>query len=171
MSSRKRVRYAVVGLGYISQAAMLPAFANAKENSELTALVSDHPGKLKELGDKYNVAHRYSYDQYEECLRSGNVDAVYIGLPNTMHRDYTIQAARAGVHVLCEKPMAMSEHDCEMMIDAANENRVKLMIAYRLHFEEANLKAVEEVRAGRLGDVRLFNSVFTQQVEGGNIRV
>src|SRR5207248_3782872 len=110
MFSRKRVRYAVVGLGYISQVATLPAFANAKENSELTALVSDDADKLKELGDKYDVKHRYSYDQYEDCLRSGEVDAVYIGLPNTMHRDYTIQAARAGIHVLCEKPMAMSDH-------------------------------------------------------------
>ncbi|HWG46313.1 MAG TPA: Gfo/Idh/MocA family oxidoreductase, partial [Gemmataceae bacterium] len=140
-----KIRYAVVGLGYISQAALLPAFAHAKENSELTALVSSDPEKLKQLGKQYGVQRLYSYEQYEECLNSGEVDAVYIGLPNTMHRDYTVRAARAGVHILCEKPMAITEEDCEVMIAEAKDNEVKLMIAYRLHFEEANLTAIERV--------------------------
>jgi glucose-fructose oxidoreductase len=166
-----KVRYAVVGLGYISQVALLPAFAHARENSELTALVSSDNEKLQELGKQYGVKRLYSYEQYEECLRSGEVDAVYIGLPNTMHRDYTVRAARAGAHVLCEKPMAMTEEDCEVMIAEAKDNEVKLMIAYRLHFEEANLKAIELVQSGTLGEVRLFNSTFTQEVEPGNIRV
>jgi glucose-fructose oxidoreductase len=99
------------------------------------------------------------------------VDAVYIGLPNHMHRDYTVRAARAGVHILCEKPMAVTEEDCEVMIAEARDREVKLMIAYRLHFEEANLKAVELVQSGKLGEVRVFNSTFTQQVQEGNIRV
>src|SRR4051812_38093578 len=100
----KKIRYAVVGLGYISQAAVLPAFRHAGANSELTALISDDSEKLQKLGQKYRVPHTYTYAQYEECLRSGQIDAVYIALPNNMHRDYTIQAARAGIHVLCEKP-------------------------------------------------------------------
>jgi len=166
-----KIRYAVVGLGYISQVALLPAFAHAKENSELTALVSSDAEKLKELGKQYDVERLYSYEQYEECLSSGEVDAVYIGLPNTMHRDFTVRAARAGVHILCEKPMAMTEEDCEVMIAEAKDNEVKLMIAYRLHFEEANLKAIELVQSGTLGEVRLFNSTFTQEVEAGNIRL
>ena len=88
-----------------------PAFAHA-ENSELAALVSDDPEKLAKLGRRYKVKARFSYDQYEECLQSGGVDAVYIALPNHLHREYTERAARAGVHVLCEKPMAVTEEDC-----------------------------------------------------------
>lgn len=98
-----KIRYAVVGLGYIAQVAVLPAFAKAK-NSELVALVSDDSKKLSKLSKKYKVPLTYSYDQYEECLNSGEVDAVYIALPNSMHRDYTVAACRAGIHVLCEKP-------------------------------------------------------------------
>ncbi len=166
-----KIRYAAVGLGYISQVALLPAFAHAKKNSELTALVSGDAEKLKELSKQYGVKRTYSYEQYEECLNSGEVDAVYIGLPNHMHRDYSVRAARAGVHILCEKPMAVSEEDCEVMIAEAKDNGVKLMIAYRLHFEEANLKAIELVQSGKLGEIRLFNSTFTQQVKEGDIRV
>jgi predicted dehydrogenase len=169
--SSKKVRYAVVGLGHIAQVAVLPAFAHASENSELAALVSDDPEKLEKLGRKYKVKAKYSYDQYEDCLSSGGVDAVYIALPNHLHRGYAERAARAGVHVLCEKPMAVTEEDCLAMIRAAEQNGVKLMVAYRLHFEEANLKAIDLVQSGRLGELRLFDSVFTMQVKDGDIRL
>lgn len=169
-SGPKKVRYAVVGAGYISQVAMMPAFAHAK-NSELTAIVSGDPVKLKALQKKYKVPYLYSYEQYEKCLRSGNIDAVYIALPNNMHRAYAQQAAKAGIHVLCEKPMAVTVSECEKMMRDAQANNVKLMIAYRLHFDEANLKAVEIARSGKLGDVRIFSSAFTMQVKEGDIRV
>src|SRR5919107_3152787 len=111
----KKIRYAVVGLGHISQVAVLPGFAHA-ENSELAALVSDDPEKLDKLGRRYKVKTRFSYERYDECLRSGEIDAVYIALPNHLHRSYSERAARAGVHVLCEKPMAVTEDDCLSMI-------------------------------------------------------
>jgi len=167
----RTVRYAVVGLGYISQAAVLPAFAHATENSQLTALVSDDPVKLRELAKKYHIDRTYSYEEYDDCLSSAAIDAVYIALPNNMHREYAVRAARAGVHVLCEKPMAITEKDCEQMFDAADHNGVRLMIAYRLHFDEANLKAVAIVQSGTLGEPRIFSSLFTMQVEDGNIRL
>jgi predicted dehydrogenase len=169
-SSKRKVRYAVVGLGWFAQTAALPAFAHA-ENAELVALVSDDSTKLQELSQQYGIQHTYSYDEYVDCLTSGNIDAVYIALPNHLHCDYTVQAANAAIHVLCEKPMAITEAECSAMIKAANDNAVKLMIAYRLHFEEANLQAIETVRSGQIGEPRIFNSVFTQQVEAGNIRV
>ncbi|HEV7366885.1 MAG TPA: Gfo/Idh/MocA family oxidoreductase [Gemmatimonadales bacterium] len=168
--NEKKVRYAVVGLGHIAQVAVLPAFAHA-QNSELVALISDDPEKLGQLGRRYKVKGRFSYDQFEEGLRSAAVDAVYITLPNHLHREYAERAARAGVHVLVEKPMAVTEDDCISMIRVARENDVKLMVAYRLHFEEANLRAIDLVQSGRLGDARLFDSVFTMTVKEGDIRL
>jgi predicted dehydrogenase len=170
-SNGRKIRYAVVGLGYISQAAILPAFAHARENSELAALVSGDPKKLAALSKKYKVDQTYGYEQFGECLMRGGIDAVYIGLPNHMHRAYSEAAARAGVHVLCEKPMAVHPDDCEAMIEAARESNVKLMIAYRLHFERGNLSAIAALRDGEIGEPRIFRSAFTQQVPAGNIRL
>jgi glucose-fructose oxidoreductase len=110
------------------------------------------------------------YEGYDGLLASGEIDAVYIALPNAQHREYAERAARHGVHVLCEKPMALTSRECESMVRAAREADVKLMIAYRLHFEEANLKAIELVKSGKLGDIRCFDSVFSMQVRSGNIR-
>ena len=166
---KPRVRFAVVGLGHIAQAAVLPAFENARENSQLVAFVSGDPVKQIRLGRRHQV-HTYTYKEYDALLDSGAVDAVYIALPNSMHRDFTVRAATAGVHVLCEKPLAVTEKDCRVMIDACAENGVKLMTAYRLHFERANLDAVEIVQSGKLGEPRIFNSVFGYQLQPGNIR-
>ncbi|MET0442457.1 MAG: Gfo/Idh/MocA family oxidoreductase [Casimicrobiaceae bacterium] len=168
--ARRQIRYAVVGLGHIAQVAMLPAFGNARRNSVLAALVSSDAEKRTRISEKYGVERTYSYEEYDECLRSG-IDAVYIALPNHLHCDYAVRAARAGVHVLCEKPLALTEEDCGRMGAAAREAGVKLMTAYRLHFERANLEAAEVARSGRLGEPRLFTSTFCTPVEPGNIRV
>jgi predicted dehydrogenase len=164
------LRFAVVGLGHIAQAAVLPAFKHARSYAELAALVSDTPAKLKQLGKRYKVTRLASYDQADELFASGTVDAVYIALPNTMHAEWTIRAANAGLHVLCEKPLASSVYDCERMIDACARNSVHLMTAYRLHFERCNLEVADLVRRRRLGEPRLFNSQFSMQVKAGNIR-
>ena len=113
----------------------------------------------------------FPYDEYDTRLREGGIDAVYIALPNDMHRAFAERAARAGVHVLCEKPLAPTVRDCQAMIRTADRHGVKLMTAYRLHFEEGNLAAVELGRRGRLGELRLFDSVFTLQARTGNIRL
>lgn len=162
------VRYGVVGLGHIAQVAVLPAFAQARRNSRVTALVSDDPTKRRTLSRRYRIESAYSYEQYDAALEQ--VDAVYIALPNSLHAEYTVRAAEAGVHVLCEKPMAVTVAECQRMIDACRRNGVKLMIAYRLHFEEINLKVVDLVRRGRIGDPRFFTSSFALSVRPGNIR-
>jgi len=131
--STRQIRYAVVGLGHITQVAVLPAFKTAR-NSELVTIISGDAKKREELGAQYGLEHVYSYEDYEQALST--VDAVYIALPNHLHKEYSVRAARAGVHILCEKPMAVTEEECEAMIQAADENKVKLMIAYRLHFEK-----------------------------------
>src|SRR3954469_24098748 len=145
-----RVRYAVVGAGHIAQVAVLPAFEHARESCELVAIVSGDPAKRQELSAKYDLAFAGDYAQYEDVLTTSRADAVYIALPNTLHREYAERAARVGVNVLCEKPMAVTQADCQAMIDAAKQNNVRLMIAYRLHFEEANLRAVDLIRKGQL---------------------
>jgi glucose-fructose oxidoreductase len=165
------VRYAVVGLGHIAQAAVLPAFRHATRNSTLAALVSSDQVKLRELGRRYKVPLLASYEQHDALLRSGQIDAVYIAEPNSLHCDFAIRAANAGVHVLCEKPLAMTEQDCQRMIDGCRRNRVKLMTAYRLHFEKSNLEAVRIVQSGRIGQPRFFNSIFSMQARAGNIRL
>lgn len=169
--SRAAIRYAVVGLGHIAQVAVLPAFEHARRNSRLTALVSGDPAKLRQLGRRYKVRRLCRYEDMDELLASGEIDAVYIALPNEQHAEYAVRAARAGVHVLCEKPMAVSSRECARMIGAAQRAKVKLMIAYRLHFERANLEAAHYARGGKLGDLRFFSSDFSMQVADENIRL
>jgi glucose-fructose oxidoreductase len=164
------IRFAVVGLGWFAQDAVLPAFKSLKQ-AELSALVSGDDKKLAQLGKRYKVERRASYDDYDELLASGEIDAVYLVLPNSLHADYAMRAAQAGVHVLCEKPMATSESECRRMIEAAREGGVKLMIGYRLHFEAGNLAAMELARSGKLGELRHYDAVFAMPVEEGNSRL
>jgi predicted dehydrogenase len=170
-SRRKAVRYAVIGLGHIAQAAVLPAFKHARRNSTLAALVSGERKKLDVLGRRYGVERLCGYDGADELFASGEIDAVYIALPNNMHKEFTVRAARAGLHVLCEKPMAVTVHECEQMIRETAAANVKLMIAYRLHFERANLEAAKLARTGTLGELRFFSSDFSMQVSDDNIRL
>jgi predicted dehydrogenase len=166
-----KVRYAVVGLGHIAQTAVLPAFGHATKNSELVALVSQDRQKLKALQRRYQVPRTAAYHEYDSLLRSGEIDAVFISEPNSLHREFAVRAAEAGIHVLCEKPLAVTQKECREMIQSTRRNHVKLMTAYRLHFERSNLEAVEVARSGRIGEPRFFNSIFSLQTKAGNIRL
>jgi len=163
----KKVRFAVVGLGNIAQTAVLPAFSQSSEYCELTTLISDDGDKLRTLASHWGASHVFDQSRYEEALLSGAFDAIYIALPNDLHCDFAVKAARHKIHILCEKPMAMSEEECSRMIKASDDNNVKLMIAYRLHFEKTNMKVVEAIHTGRIGEPRVFNSTFTMQVKEG----
>jgi predicted dehydrogenase len=164
------VRFAVVGLGNFAQTAILPAFANTQDKAELRALVTGDVEKAAKLSRKYK-APAYGYDDYEGLLASGKLDAVYIATPNSEHRTYVEPAARAGVHVLCEKPLAYSVEDARAIVNTCRVHKVRLMTAYRLHFEEGNLAAIEAAHSGKIGEARLFTSVHTMQIEPDNIRV
>jgi predicted dehydrogenase len=164
------IRFAVVGLGNFAQTAILPAFAHAQDKAVLAALVTGDVEKAAKLSRKYK-APAHSYDDYEGLLASGNIDAVYIAVPNSEHRTYVEPAARAGVHVLCEKPLAYSVEDARAIVQVCLKHKVHLMTAYRLHFEEGNLAAIKAVQSGKIGEPRLFTSVHTMQVEPDNIRV
>ncbi|HXS53136.1 MAG TPA: Gfo/Idh/MocA family oxidoreductase [Usitatibacter sp.] len=164
------VRYAVIGQGYVAQAAVLPAFEHARRNSRLAAIVSGDAAKRKALARRYD-APAYRYEDFARCVAEAGVDAAYIALPNDQHRDWTVRCARLGLHVLCEKPLALDERECRTMIAACRRHRVKLMTAYRLHFERATLSAIEAVRGGEVGEAKLFVSSFTNRVEPPNIRL
>jgi predicted dehydrogenase len=169
-SAGRKVRYGVVGLGNLAQVAVLPAFEHAKESSELAALVSSDKAKLETLGERYGVSLLAGYDDLEAVIAEGKIDAVYVVVPNTLHRAFTERAAKAGAHVLCEKPMAVTVTDCEAMIAATKACGVKLMIAYRLHFDPANLRVIERIAKGDIGEPRIVSSVFAQQVRQGDVR-
>src|SRR5689334_16997826 len=166
----KPLRFAVVGLGHIAQAAVLPAFRHARPHVELTALVSGTKSKLAKLGELYGVKHRVDYADAEKLFDSGEIDAVYVATPNTEHAPWVLRAANSGLHVLCEKPLGASVRDCERMIDACAHGSVHLMTAYRLHFDRCTLEVADLVRRKKLGEPRFFNSQFSMQVKAGNIR-
>ena len=164
----RQVGYAVIGLGHIAQSAVLPAFAHAR-NSKLVALVSGDAEKRAGLSRKYRC-DAFEPRELDEVLDLPDVDAVYIAEPNDRHVDFAVRCAKEGVHVLCEKPLAVSEEECRRMIEACREGGVRLMTAYRLHFEESNLAAVKLIEQGRIGEPRFFSSTFAYQVRPGNIR-
>ena len=164
----RQVGYAVIGLGHIAQSAVIPAFKNAR-NARLSALVSSDPEKREKLARAYRC-DAYEIRDLDEVLSRPDVDAAYIAEPNDKHAEVAIRCAKAGVHVLCEKPLAISEEECRRMIDACKEAGVKLMTAYRLHFEESNLAAIRLIEQGRIGELRWFSSLFSYQVRPGNIR-
>ncbi len=166
----KKIRYAVVGTGWISQIAFMPSIAQTG-NSEMTAIVSGNRANAEKLAAFYGIPHIYSYEQYDEMLKAGVVDAVYIALPNSMHAEYAIRAAKAGIHALVEKPLAVTVEECERMIAAADTAGVWLMTAYRLHTEPATLEAIDMIRRGEIGDPRIFTSVFSFPMAAGNHRL
>src|SRR3954468_5055560 len=165
---KRQVGYAVIGLGHIAQSAVLPGFAHAK-NAKLVALVSSDEEKRRKLSRRYRC-DAYDPHDLDDVPDRPDVDAVYIAEPNDKHADYAVRCAREGVHVLCEKPLGVSEDECVRMIEAARDNGVKLMTAYRLHFDPANLEVIRAIEAGRIGEPRFFSSTFAYQVKPGNIR-
>jgi predicted dehydrogenase len=165
-----RVRYAVVGAGNIAQVAVLPAFAHAKANSNLVAVISGDSEKRRVLTHRYGLELTGDYDDFEAVLAQADVDAVYVTTPNALHKEFAMRAAAQGVHVLCEKPLALTAADCEELADTCAANGVKLMVAYRQHFDACTLEAFEIARSGSLGSLRLFSSFFTHVVRPDDVR-
>lgn len=170
--AQRPVRYAVVGLGSISNI-FLQACAKST-NSLVTALVTGNPDdKGKALALQYGIpaSSIYTYETFDRIRDNKDVDAVYIGLPNCMHCEYTLRAAAAGKHVLCEKPMAISSAECRIMIDACRKAQVKLMIAYRIHFEPLWNQAIKMIHAGAIGTLQSFHGGFYNHQKAGTWRL
>ncbi|MGL4234639.1 Gfo/Idh/MocA family protein [Tabrizicola sp.] len=164
------IRYAVVGAGWISQEAFMPAVA-LTGNSCMQAIVSGSPDTARKLAEFHGVPEVVDYTGYDALLASDRIDAVYIALPNSMHADYTIRALKAGKHVMVEKPLATTLQESEAMIAASRESGAFLMTAYRLHNEPGTHAMIETVRSGRIGDPVYFASTFGFQSQLGNHRL
>jgi predicted dehydrogenase len=149
-----KVGYCVIGLGRIADHFMRGV--KGSSTSTITGLVSGHREKAEKIAAQYGVPSSsiYSYEEMDRIRENKAIDAVYVALPNSMHAEYTIRSAKAGKHVLCEKPMSTSVTDAKAMIAACDAAKVKLMIAYRLHYEPTTRRAIQLVRGGALGKVQ-----------------
>jgi predicted dehydrogenase len=156
----KKLGFALVGLGSLSGNQIAPALSEKTKLCRLTGLVSGHPDKAKQWAQKYGVPERsiYTYENFDQIRNNPDIDVVYVVLPNSMHAEFTIRAAKAGKHVLCEKPMAISVKECDEMIAACKAAGRKLAIAYRLHFEPNNRELVRLARERTFGAVKLIET-------------
>ena len=159
----QRVGFALVGLGRLTLEQILPAFAQSKR-CKPTALVSGDPDKARRVAEQYGIPAQniYDYKTYDRLRDNPAVNAVYIVLPNSMHAEYTVRAAGAGKHVLCEKPMANSVREAEQMIAACKKAERKLMIAYRIQYEPFNRMVKDMVRNKTIGAVKHIDLVNVQ---------
>jgi predicted dehydrogenase len=161
MKSEKKVGFAVVGLGAIAQGAVLPAFRHAKK-AKLVGLVSRDKRQALKLARKYKAQAAYGADEFAACLENPAVDAVYLATPQSEHLTATIAAARAGKHVLCEKPLAVNAEQSAKMVHVCEEYGVQLMTAYRKYFEPSALYLKKLIRSGKLGKIDVINTAFSE---------
>ncbi len=161
----KRVGYAIVGLGELTLGQLMPAFAACK-NSKAVALVSGDADKAKKVAVQYGIDAKniYNYQNFDDIKNNPEIDAVYIVLPNAMHEEFVVRAAKAGKQVLCEKPMTTSSKSAERMIDACKKAGKKLMIAYRIQYEPNNKQIKDFARTHKYGKVRVITSTNVQNI-------
>ncbi|CAN5745189.1 Gfo/Idh/MocA family oxidoreductase [soil metagenome] len=159
----QRIGYAIVGLGHLTLNQILPALGKSKY-SKPVALVSGDRAKALKVAAQYDIreSNIYDYKTYDRLADNPEVKVIYIVLPNSMHLEYVLRGAKAGKHILCEKPMATNSKDCETMIAACKTANVKLMIAYRQQYEPMNRAIVKMVREGKLGALRSFIATNSQ---------
>jgi len=159
----RRVGFAIMGLGRLALENILPAFAQCK-HARPVALVSGDPEKMRIVAAQYGIAPTacYDYESFDRIRDDAAVEAVYVVLPNALHHDAVIRAARAGKHVLCEKPMATSPGEARSMVDGCAKAGKILMIAYRCQYEIYNVDLSKRARAGEFGDVQLIDAINTQ---------
>ena len=153
----QRTGYAIVGLGRLTLGEILPAMGKSKY-SKPVALVSGDREKALKIAAQYGIkaSSLYDYQTYDQLAQNPEVKAIYIVLPNSMHAEFVVRGAKAGKHILCEKPMATSVKDCERMIAACKAANVKLMIAYRSQYEPYDRAMIKMIRAGKFGKLKQF---------------
>jgi len=166
MTMAGKIGYAVVGLGNIARNSVLPAFANCKK-AKLVAVVSRDEKKAAALQTKFHAAIACRTRDYEACLENPDISAVYIATPPGEHEWFTVRAARAGRHVLCEKPLAATVTQSARMVEACRRHGVLLMTAYRKYFESSSLYLKSLVRSGALGRIDMIHTAFSELYHPG----
>jgi predicted dehydrogenase len=166
MAGTKKVGYAVVGLGNIAQGSILPAFAKSKR-TRLVALVSRDKRKAERLARQFKARAFYAIEEYAACLANPEISAVYIATPPAEHMELTLQAAQAGKHVLCEKPLAASVKQSARMVEACQRHGVRLMTAYRKYFEPSCLYLKKLIQNGDLGRIDVIHTAFSELYSPG----
>jgi predicted dehydrogenase len=161
MTGAKTVGMAVVGLGNIAQGSVLPCFAKTKK-AELVALVSRDKKKAARLARKFNAQAIYSNEEYAACLAHPGISAVYVATPPSEHVEFAVEAARAGKHVLCEKPLAATVAQSAHMVETCQLNGVLLMTAYRKYFEPSCLYLKQRIQNGALGRIDVIHTAFSE---------
>lgn len=154
----KKVRWGVLGWARIARDQVIPAIERST-NAEFVALASRDETKLAEARAKF-PGMMATHASYEALLSDPNVDAIYNPLPNSLHREWTLRAAAAGKHVLCEKPLGLSAAECREMIAACERHRVVLMEAFMYRYTARTRQVLEIVRSGALGDIRHIGATF-----------
>ncbi|MCX7711344.1 MAG: Gfo/Idh/MocA family oxidoreductase [Clostridia bacterium] len=153
----KKVKWGVLGYARIAKEHVIPAIMKSA-NSEFYAVASRDEEKLKSCREQFGCEK--TYKSYEELLDDPEVDAVYIPLPNGLHKEWTIKAAQKGKHILCEKPIALNTDECLEMIRACEDNKVKLMEAFMYRYTKRTQKVWEILESGMIGDIKYINSSF-----------
>lgn len=163
---QKRVGFAIVGLGKLSAEELIPALRTS-EHAYLAALVTGEEDKGEAFARAFGLSEDdvYSYDDFEQLADRSDVEAVYIVLPNALHREFVERAAKMGKHVLCEKPLGISEEDAQAMVDACKEADVLLMLAYRCQYTPEHWAMREAVQSGKLGTLRTIDSIHSHVEE------
>ncbi len=158
-SNKKKLGLALMGLGYYSTQILGPTMHMCK-NTYLAGIVTGTPSKADDWATKYNLKEEniYNYDNFDEIIGNDEIDIVYVVLPNALHKEFTIRAAKAGKHVICEKPMAVNAADCREMIAVCKENNVRLSIGYRMHFEPNTQEIMRLAKDKDFGDIRQISA-------------
>jgi len=152
----QKLRVGVIGCGSIAQYRHLPEY-KVNKNVEIVAVCDINEERVKEVAEKYEAK---AYTNYEELISSGTVDAISVCLPNYLHAPVSIAGLNAGLHVLCEKPMATSKQEAEAMVAAAKENGKKLMIGHNQRFVPSHQRARQLIASGEIGRVFSFRTAF-----------
>ncbi len=153
------LRVAIMGLG--SYGTRVADAMQACTKAKLVGVISGTPSKIKDWQIKYNIPQKncYNYENFDSIKNNPDIDAVYIITPNAQHHNQAIRVARAGKHVICEKPMAINARQGEEMIDACKKARVKLLVGYRMHFEPKTLEIIRMRKAGEFGKILFFQGL------------
>ncbi len=157
----KPLGVALVGLGSYATGQLGPALRETKY-CRLAGVVTGDRTKGERWAADYGFdpSHIYSYDTFDQIKNDPDIDLVYVVLPNAMHAEFVIRAAKAGKHVITEKPMAVSVAECEQMIRACQENKVTLSVGYRCHFEPHNVEIMQVAKEKPLGEIKLIEAAF-----------